>query len=162
MGVVGPSNCGLEPHLLETDHTLRLLFLSALLVSFVVAPTRAQDTSRQPVAQVEGIVHDSAGKPIVGVSVSLTQEKGASPAETKTDAAGAFSFSAIAAGTYRVTLKKSGFHDAIEDSIKLDPAEKKHCEFVFQTSGASSPLATGIELDDRPNFTVAGITDSAG
>ncbi len=148
---------------MKTDHHLRFLaVLLALLVSFVVELTPAQETPQSPVAEVDGIIRDSAGKPIMGASVLLSKED-ASPAETTTDAAGAFSFSAVAPGTYRVTANKSGFRDAIEDSIKLSPTEKKHCEFVLQSSGgSSSPLAAGIELDDRPNFTVAGITDSTG
>ena len=149
---------------MKTDHHLRFLaVLLALLVSFVVELTPAQETPQSPVAEVDGIIRDSAGKPIVGVSVLLSQGEGSSSTETKTDGAGAFSFSAVAAGTYRVTANKSGFRGAMEDAIKLSPAEKKHCEFVLQASGgSSSPLAAGIELDDRPNFTVAGITDSTG
>jgi tetratricopeptide (TPR) repeat protein len=149
---------------LKTDHHLRLLaVLLALLLSFVVKLMPAQETSQPAVVEVDGIIRDSAGKPITGVSVLLSKEEGSSPTETKTDGAGAFSFSAVAAGTYKVTAKKSGFRDAIEDSIKLSPAEKKHCEFVLQASGgSSSSLASGIELDDRPHFTVAGITDSTG
>jgi len=136
-----------------------------------MAPALGQDSSRQPAAQVEGTVHDSAGKPIVGGAVLLEEQGRSHHPETKTDAAGAFSFSAVPAGTYTVKVKKSGFRDGIEDSIKLSPAEKKHCEFILQTSVASSssPASTmalsstaGIELDDRPNFTVAGITDSTG
>ena len=151
------------PNLLETDYKLRFPFLLVVLVSFAVAPMLAQETSQRPAAEVEGIVRDSAGKPIVGASVLFGEEETSSPAETKTDAAGAFSFSAVAAGTYRVQVQKPGFRDATEDSIKLSPAEKKHCEFVLQTSGGSaSSLASGIELDDRPNFAVAGITDSTG
>jgi tetratricopeptide (TPR) repeat protein len=147
---------------LKTDRHLRFLaVLLALLVSSVVELTPAQETPQSPVAEVDGIIHDSAGKPIMGVSVLLSKGD-ASPTETTTDVAGAFSFSAVAAGTYRVTAKKSGFRDAIEDSIKLSPAEKKHCQFVLQSSGGSSFPAAGIELDDRPNFTVAGITDSTG
>ncbi len=151
------------PFSLKTDHHLRFrAVLLALLLSFAVELTPAQETSQPPVAEVDGIVRDSAGKPIVGVSVLLTKEEGSSPKETKTDAAGTFSFSAVVAGTYKVTLKKSGFRGAIDDSIKLSPAEKKHCEFVLAASGGSSPRVAGIELDDRPNFTVAGITDSTG
>ncbi len=148
---------------MKTDHHLRFLaVLLTLLVSFVLELTPAQETPQSPVAEVDGIIRDSAGKPIMGVSVLLSKED-ASPTETTTDAAGAFSFSAVAAGTYRVTAKKSGFRDAIEDSINLSPAEKKHCEFLLRASGGSaSSLAAGIELDDRPNFTVAGITDSTG
>jgi len=158
--------CELElPLSLKTEHHLRFLaVLLVLLASFVVELTQAQETPQSPAAEVDGIIRDSAGKPIVGVSVLLSKkEEDSSPTETKTDGAGAFSFSAVAAGTYKVTVKKSGFRDAIEDSIKLSPAEKKHCEFVLQSSGGSSSFpAAGIELDDRPNFTVAGITDSTG
>ena len=148
---------------MKTDRHLRFLaVLLAPLVSFVVELTPAQETPQSLVAEVDGIIRDSAGKPVMGVSVLLSKED-ASPTETTTDAAGAFSFYAVAAGTYRVTAKKSGFRDAIEDSIKLSPAEKKHCQFVLQSSGGSSSFpAAGIELDDRPNFTVAGITDSTG
>lgn len=111
-------------HFLETDHNLRLLYLLALLLSCAFAPMLAQETSQKPLAGVEGVVRDSAGKPIDAVSVLLSKEEGSSPAETKTDAGGAFSFSSVAAGTYRVTVKKTGFRDAIEDSIKLSPGEK--------------------------------------
>lgn len=151
------------PLSLKTDHHLRFrAVLLALLLSFAVELIPAQETSQPPGAEVDGIVRDLAGKPIVGVSVLLTKEEGSSPTETKTDEAGTFSFSAVVAGTYKVTLKKSGFRDAVEDSIKLSPAEKKHCEFVLAVSGGSSPRVAGIELDDRPHFTVAGITDSTG
>jgi len=156
---------------LKTDHKLHLLvFFVGLLVNFAVVLALAQDASKQPAAEVDGIVRDSAGKPIVGVAVVLQEEGQASPAETKTDAAGAFLFPGIRPGTYTVKLQKSGFRDALGDSINLSPAEKKHCEFVLQPSApsssvaspAASPSAAGIELDDRPNFTVAGITDSTG
>ncbi len=156
---------------MKADHKLHLLvFFVGLLVNFAAVLALAQDASKLPAAQVDGIVRDSAGKPIVGVAVILQEEGQSSPTETKSDAAGAFAFPGIRPGTYTVTLQKSGFRDAIGDSINLSPAEKKHCEFVLQASvpsssvasAAASPSAAGIELDDRPNFTVAGITDSTG
>jgi tetratricopeptide (TPR) repeat protein len=102
----------------------------------------------------------------VGASVRLLEESGSSSVQSQTNAEGIFSFRAVRAGTYSVKLEKSGFRDLIEKSIKLDPAEKKHCDFVLQASTATTAASTAssslsaIELGDRPVFTVAGITDS--
>lgn len=126
----------------------------------------AQEASQQEGAQIEGIVRDAVGKPVAGASVRLLEESGSSSAESQTNAEGIFSFRAVRAGTYSVKLEKSGFRDLIEKSIKLDPAEKKHCDFVLQASTAITVASTAssslsaIELDDRPSFTVAGISDS--
>jgi len=135
----------------------------ALLVSLASTLVAAQDLN----AQIDGLVRDSAGKPIVGVSVFLQQQGDSTLVPSRTDEAGVFKFAPVAAGNYTVKLQKAGYQDAIENSIKLSPSEKRHCEFVLQISKATAPsadrsLATTIELDDRPNFTVAGITDSTG
>jgi tetratricopeptide (TPR) repeat protein len=144
--------------------------LVAALASLAPVQMQPQGRSPQSAAQVEGSVRDSAGKPLAGVAVVLTDQGRSSLAETRTNADGAFSFSAIPAGTYSVKLKKPGFRAEVEDSIKLSTGAKKHCEFVLATSeassspssGAISPSVSRIELDDRPNFSVAGITDSTG
>jgi tetratricopeptide (TPR) repeat protein len=146
----------------------RLTLLLAALMSLSTSSARAQDAAPLQAAQVEGTVRDSAGKAVAGASVHLQEQGRSTPAETKTNSDGAFVFLAVRPGTYTVKLEKSGFRDAIEESIKLAPAEKKRCDFVLRTSAESAPSSTpssspaAIELDDRPNFTVAGITDSTG
>jgi tetratricopeptide (TPR) repeat protein len=166
----------------------RLALLLAALVSLSMSlslslsPALGQDSTPQQEAQVEGVVRDSAGKPVAGASVLLQREDQSKTAESKTDAGGAFVFLAVRAGTYTVKIEKSGARDGIERFINLVPAEKKHCDLVFRGLGessassaphasspnassrnASSPNASSaIELDDRPNFIVAGITDSSG
>ena len=138
------------------------LFLR-LLVAFASTLVAAQD----PVAQIDGWVRDSTGKPVVGVSVFLQPQGDSNFVQSRTDEAGVFRFAAVAAGNYALKLQKAGYQDAIEDSIRLSPSEKRHCDFVLQISKATAAsadrsLRTSIELDDRPNFTVAGITDSTG
>ena len=148
-------------------------FLSlSMSMSMSLSPALGQDSTPQQEAQVEGVVRDSAGKPVAGASVLLQREDQSKAAETKTDAGGAFVFLAVRAGAYTVKIEKSGARDGIESFINLVPAEKKHCDLVFRGWGessassaphASSPSASSaIELDDRPNFMVAGITDSSG
>jgi tetratricopeptide (TPR) repeat protein len=153
---------------LQAKGSWRLALLLAALMSLPTSSALAQDADPPQTAQVEGIVRDSAGKAVAGATVHLQQEGRSSSAETKTSADGSFVFLAVRAGTYTVKLEKSGSRDATEESIKLAPAEKKHCDFVLRTSAESAPSPTpasspaAIELDDRPNFTVAGITDSTG
>jgi Flp pilus assembly protein TadD len=154
-----------------------LVLLLAGMVCFLMLPVRGQDSASRPTAQIDGVVHDSAGKPVAGASVLLQEEDQSKIAETRTDASGAFMFVAVRAGKYTVKVEKSGTHDAIESSVNLVPAEKKHCDLVFrgaeESFASSSPNASSpntsastasstIELDDRPNFIVAGITDSTG
>jgi tetratricopeptide (TPR) repeat protein len=134
-----------------------------LLVALASAPVGAQN----PIAQIEGLVRDSTGRPIAGVSVSLQRQGDSDLVQFRTDEAGVFRFASLAVGNYTVKLQKAGYQEAIEDFITLSPSEKRHCEFVLQISkttesSADPSLRTTIELDDRPNFTVAGITDSTG
>jgi tetratricopeptide (TPR) repeat protein len=159
--------CELRPWL-QAKGSWRLALFLAALMSLPTSSALAQDAAPPQTAQVEGIVRDSAGKAVAGATVHLQQEGRSSSAETKTSADGSFVFLAVRAGTYTVKLEKSGFRDATEESIKLAPAEKKHCDFVLRASAESTPSPTPasspatIELDDRPNFTVAGIADSTG
>lgn len=149
-----------------------LALLLASYMSSPLSPALGQDPTPQQEAQVEGTVRDSAGKAVAGAPVLLQREDQAKVAETRTDAGGAFVFLAVRAGTYTVKVGRSGSRDAIESSIHLVPAEKKHCDLVLRGAGeASAPSASTasastasstIELDDRPNFVVAGITDSTG
>jgi tetratricopeptide (TPR) repeat protein len=134
-----------------------------LLLAFASSLLPAQN----PIAQIDGLVRDSTGKPVADVSVFLQQQGDSSSVQSRTDPAGVFRFAAVAAGNYTLKLQKAGYQEAIEDSVRLSPSEKRHCEFVLQLSKATASSAdrspaTTIELDDRPNFTVAGITDSTG
>jgi Flp pilus assembly protein TadD len=136
------------------------------LLNLLTPAALAQEGSQQEGAQIEGIVRDAVGKPVAGASVHLLEESGSSSVESQTNAEGIFSFATVRAGTYSVKLEKSGFRDLLQKSIKLGPAEKKHCDFVLQAATATTASSTAssslsaIELDDRPTFTVAGITDS--
>jgi tetratricopeptide (TPR) repeat protein len=137
-----------------------------IIVTFIL-PTRplgwAQDLSQA--GQIDGVVRDSAGKPVADVVVLLQGESPSDRAETKTSADGKFLFSPVRGGSYAVTLSKSGFLTLADGSLQVAAKEKKHCEFVLQSSGTLAGAGTGtgeVQLDDRPNFTVAGITDTTG
>ena len=134
---------------------LRLAFLFAAVWMTLGPRSLAQQALKS--AQVVGIVRDSAGKAVAGVTVHLREERRSDSLEASTNSDGTFAFSALNAGGYTVTLQKPGFRD-VNDSINLAAAETKHCDTVLRAADASS----AVQLDDRPNFTVAGVTDTAG
>jgi tetratricopeptide (TPR) repeat protein len=169
----------------------RLALLLAAFMSLTLSPGMGQDSSTRQEAQVEGTVRDAAGKAVAGASVLLLGEDQSPAAETRTNAGGAFVFLAVRAGKYTVRIEKSESRDAVESSLNLVPAEKKHCDLVVRGAGESSAssastssdassaassspssssastssaskASSAIELDDRPNFVVAGVTDSTG
>jgi len=156
----------LQPPLMPNRAFLsgRRISLTLLLTGlWIVSAPQAFAQEAPKGARVEGIVHDLAGKAIAGITVHLQEEGHSDLVEASTNSDGTFAFSTLNAGTYTVSLRKYGFRD-MTDSIKLSAAETKHCDFVLQPAEPSSSASSAgaIQLDDRPNFTVAGVTDSAG
>jgi tetratricopeptide (TPR) repeat protein len=149
-----------------------LAVVAATLVSSSNAIAFEQDTLPQfsDPATVQGTVRDAAGKPVTAATVLLEEKGSSKKVETRTDAAGTFVFSAEHAGTYKVRAKKSGWRDAVMDSLVLSLGDRKRVDLVLLTlqsispdspaspsSANSSPGA--MEFNDEPNFTVAGVTD---
>ncbi|MGH9700565.1 MAG: tetratricopeptide repeat protein, partial [Candidatus Acidiferrales bacterium] len=149
-----------------------LVVLAAVLVSLSGVTLFAQNPSspeRSAIA-IEGTIHGSAGEPIADAIVVL-QEKGHSqPLETKTSADGTFVFSAPGAGTYTVTAEKSGLRNGVSEPLIVSAGEKKRVNLVLVSfevqgrvsAGASSPAVSSpgsMEFEDKPDFTVAGVSD---
>lgn len=139
------------------------VFLASALMSFY--PALAQQVAATQ-SQIEGKIRDSSTKPLSGVSILLqTPGLPALPA-AQSNADGNFRFSGITAGSYTIRLTKPGFRE-LDAVVAVSSAEKKHCDFVLQRSEELSMTASSdatsvgtIKLDDRPSFTVAGITDA--
>jgi tetratricopeptide (TPR) repeat protein len=96
------------------------------------------------------------------VTVRLKQAGAQNPAETKTNAAGAFEFSALPAGTYTLTAEKPGVRSAPVGIVVESDVDRKHVDLVLKSTEAAPPApvpAQPMGFSDTPNFTVAGVTD---
>jgi tetratricopeptide (TPR) repeat protein len=123
----------------------------------------------RPAIIVSGTVRNSAGTPIADATVVFEEKATAASVEAKTKADGAFSFLTFRPGTYTVRAEKAGMRAPASASLLLSLGEKKQIDLVLESSSASqssSPSAkksagtsAAMEFDDKPSFTVAGVTD---
>ncbi|HXN53573.1 MAG TPA: carboxypeptidase regulatory-like domain-containing protein [Candidatus Acidoferrum sp.] len=154
-------------------HRTRMLRCAAgiLLLILPAVKTLAQTPAAEtrPVITVSGTVRDSPGNPVADASVFFEEKATAASVETKTKADGTFSFLALRPGTYTVRAEKAGMRAPASASLLLSLGERKQVDLVLETPQAnhSPPPATtksgstsaAMEFDDKPSFTVAGVTD---
>jgi tetratricopeptide (TPR) repeat protein len=146
--------------------------LVATLMSFSSAVAFEQNPSpRSPdTLTIEGTIRNASGEPIAGATVLLQEKGDSTKVETKTDATGAFVLAAGHAGTYAVRAGKSGWRDAVVDSLILSLGDRKHVDLVLLMLQSTNPDSSApsrspqdspgaMEFNDEPKFTVAGVTD---
>jgi tetratricopeptide (TPR) repeat protein len=141
----------------------------AALISVISVAALAQQTEtqhRHGVA-IQGKVVNSAGKSIGGASVWLEQGGTLKHVETKTDAAGLFAFTDLLPGRYLLSAEKSGKKSHGTRVLAWPEGDRKSIDLILEVSAdigsdpkAASPSPTqAMEFSDKPNFTIAGITD---
>jgi hypothetical protein len=75
-----------------------------------------------PSAKIVGTVLDPQGLPVEGAKVTLTNQGTNYNYTTTTSSTGAFQFSSIDSGLYRVTVETGNFRVAVVENIKTDTA----------------------------------------
>lgn len=145
-----------------------MLIVAALLSASNSMPA-AQDTSQRSPrrATIKGSVHNPAGLAVDEASVRINLKGSSSTVETKSDLAGTFIFSALEAGTYIVQAEKAGRHSpavavilaSVEDQRQVDLILDDSYAARSDSSTSSIPSSQAMEFADKPNFTIAGVTD---
>jgi len=110
---------------------------------------------------IAGSVRDASGAPVSGARVSLGQSGTSTPRETVTDAQGKFSLVYSTAGNYVLHADKDGYQDATQPLILPARSEMPLAISLIRVNSApGAPDAEGtMQFSDKPEFTVAGITD---
>jgi len=122
---------------------MRKVLLSIVLTCAIGAASRASSAAEpeKPVPQsVAGTVKDALGRPLPDVSVILQAADGRAVSRTTASAAGAFSFTAVASGTYAIVAEKSGFKTATA--------------IVSVGAGPVTPVALALESTAALNLAV--------
>ena len=125
-------------------------FVTAVILALLV---RAGISQSPQSLSLNGTVLDAAHKPVAGASVRLDGKSAASALETRTNAAGAFAFTALQSGTFTLTAEESGLRSRTATVTLTSSAEQTSVELILEPSSGDMAFA------DQPNFTVAGIID---
>lgn len=141
-------------------HRLALLII-AVLVNVLIPSVLAQQPHK---ASIHGTVVDSTGKPVSGASVRLEQQ-GSPDIVSVTTAEGSFVFQDLRGGTYLLKAEKDGLSSHVATILASSQADLEHINLTLEASNAdhtkdaSSSSAEAMAFADKPNFTVAGVTD---
>ena len=152
-------------------HAIRRWAASFLFFCLSASGTFAQTPAPEPrpAITVSGTLRNSAGDAVPDASVFLEEKATAAIAETRTKSDGTFAFLALRPGTYTIRAEKIGMRSAASVSLLLSAGEKKQVDLVLDKAqpqespplnpGKSAASAAGMEFDDKPSFTIAGVTD---
>jgi tetratricopeptide (TPR) repeat protein len=153
----------------ETGRRIRstmaaIAWLMTVSISIVVAQQASPQHSG--LVTVQGVVHDPDGRP-VGDAVVRLEQKGAPTEETKTDTTGAFVFSVLRTRSYLLSAEKSGLRSRSATVSVVSQGDQQKVDLVLEDTGlahadsdaASSSSIQTMTFEDKPNFTVAGVTD---
>jgi tetratricopeptide (TPR) repeat protein len=143
--------------------SLLLIVLSTALLLSAVSSVFAQADSTKGADSIKlaGKVRNSKGEGVGGASVSLEEKGQANSEQTKTDAEGKFGFVLARPGVYTVTAEKAGIRSRSSEPVELSAGQMKSMELILDIS-ATSAAPGEMEFADKPNFTVAGVTDWSG
>jgi tetratricopeptide (TPR) repeat protein len=139
-------------------HLRFALVAIAVLMSVVTPVLVAQHDSA---VTLQGSVLTATGTPVEDALVKLERIDVPGVVETKTNAAGVFSFSALSGGNYRITSEKSGLRSRPASILASSSGSPQQIALVLDTVSPPSPSSStqAMEFADNPNFTVAGVTD---
>ena len=93
------------------------VLLPFILLAGLVGPANAQST-----ATLQGTVTDPSGGAVPNAKVVATNEGTGVQSNTTTDSAGAFLFSSLPIGLYKVEISAPGFQTTVFSGLKLDVA----------------------------------------
>lgn len=112
---------------------------------------------------VKGVVRDAAGAPVADAQVSLQETGNTETQQTATNGQGQFSLSCRRPGSYLLSVRKDGYRDSMLKFALPLTAETRLAISLTRVSGPASgapqQAADTMQFSDKPDFTVAGITD---
>jgi hypothetical protein len=128
--------------------------LAASVLGLVVSIAAIPQTTN---ATLGGIVSDSTGALIPGVSVTATNTQTAIVTTVVTNEAGAYQFASLQTGTYKVRSELPGFQPQTYDGVVLGIAQQVRLNFMLQVASVAQAVEVTIAADTLIATTSASV-----
>ncbi len=148
---------------------LGIIFAIVALIAMLGSPSSAQKshTEHSDEITIQGRVFDSVSSSVSDASVKLEQKGVVETRETKTNAAGVFTFTALPIGRYSIRAEKSGQRSHDTDVLAERKGDRKTIDLTLEAPGDKKPTQSTsspspsqtMQFSDQPNFTIAGVVD---
>src|SRR4051812_42675355 len=112
----------------------------AVAMALLALPAAAQEQR----GSVEGIVKDTSGAVLPGVTVTLEGGSGVK-LDAVSDAGGVYRFPAVAVGTYSLSANLQGFKPGKTDQVRVGLGEIKKVDFAMGLAGVSETIQVTAE-----------------
>ncbi len=110
--------------------------------------------------RVQGVVHDAQHRPVAGVEITLRALHSDFLVTARTDANGAFQFSAVTLGEYSVTAAQGGFEDVRETfTLASDTSPVLHLQLRVATVKQSVTTSTELGRANVNSVTPTTLVD---
>ena len=135
---------------------------SALLVislCWLLPQLRAQATPTHGLASLTGRVTDAHGHAIAGAIVKVIGDN--SGVSAQTDADGKYAISSLSPGTYTLRVEAEKYESTVLAPVTVGSNEVKTIDITLAGKVSTQHTSIGApEFFDRPQFTIAGVTDT--
>ena len=130
-----------------------------------LVPAQVAPESATAAADLAGVVVDALGKPIAAALVVLQAQDGSSSERKVSDSSGRVDFSLLRPGSYVLSAASAGRIGKTEE-LAISAGATQQVRVVLATGDdkSNAPVAGDLgsqapEFSDKPNFSVAGVTD---
>src|SRR5688572_1983044 len=105
------------------------VFLFACALATVVVPVRV--SAQTFTASLQGTVSDSTGASVPSARIALVNEGTNVKQERVTDSRGAYLFTLVPPGSYKLTVEATGFQTAVRTGLVLQVQQQANLDFAL-------------------------------
>lgn len=127
-----------------------LLTLAMSLAGTLFAPTSRGQAFR---GTVVGTVTDASGSAVPDANVTALNTATGLQRSTATSTDGSYSIPELPAGTYRVTITKSGFETSVTNGVQVTVAAEQRVDAVLKTGAVSEQVIVSASVLPQVNTT---------
>ena len=139
---------------------LRSFWYGCLALVVVVSSVSGVDA--QSTASISGVVRDSAGGVVPGVTVIVTEDATGRTFEAVTNTDGRYQVSALGAGSYTVSASLAGFKTAVAKGLRVAPGQPVTVPLTLEVGRLEETVTvtSSAELINTETATVAATLNS--